>query len=367
MGIAPKWTHWRPIVSKVAGQIDSVGHFLNRTSRVDWGTRRKPLGAIVAWGSLAIFAVLTVLGIAGVVMTLQPRPAALPQLETAAAEPAPAVPVEARLPAELSFTDAQAVAAVEATEPQVQAADNVAGKVADPGSDLIAATFEQLVEPVVVPANQVPEGAVAAIPQPAGATAAVADNEIDLPMGRDTTLAPLPVTRNAAARAIDSEVPDADRGSRTALGYAAQPDEQVRVGDSSINVRSGPSPSNRKLFALAAGAEVDVTGKSGDWVAITDAKDRDGWVDASLLDNLDLGAVPVAKAAPAAEPEQAADVKKVAGSGVTVRSGPGKSHKQLFNLAGGSEVTVLDDSKGWLKIKAEDGRTGWAYQSYIKG
>lgn len=323
---------------------------------MDWGTRRKPFGAIVAWSSLAIFAVLSILGIAGVVMGLQPKPAAT-QVVTAeiAAEP---VPVEERLPEELSFADAKTVATEVALAPVVEPAV----KPAAPSDAMIASTFDQLVEPILVPADQVPEGAVA--------VNQVADAGVELPMSTESaTLTAKPVSRNAAARAIDSEVPDEDRNI-TALGYAAQPGDTVRVGDSSINVRSGPSQGNKKLFSLAAGAEVDVTGKSGEWVAITDSKDRDGWVDASLLDNVDLKALPVVKDAPVAEaaaPAKATNLKKVAGSGVTVRSGPGKSNKSLFNLSGGAPVTVLADSRGWLKIKDADGRTGWAYKSYIKG
>jgi SH3-like domain-containing protein len=314
---------------------------------VDWGTRRKPIGAIVAWSSLAIFAVLSILGIAGVVMSLQPKPLAT-QVEVAEAVAEPAAPVEERLPGELTLAEAEAEGSA-TTEPEV-----VAVAASD---EMIASTFEQLVEPVLVPADQVPAGAVA-----------VATAEVELPMPRDqATLAPLPVSRNAAAWAIETEVPDTNRNI-TALGYAAQPEgDVVRVGDSSINVRSGPSPSNKRLFALAAGAEVEVTGKSGDWVAITDERDRDGWVDASLLDNLELDDLPVIKDAPAAEPEKPASLRTVASSGVTVRAGPGKSNKALFNLSGGAEVRVLDESKGWLKVKDTDGRTGWAYKTYIRG
>ena len=328
---------------------------------MDWGTRRKPFGAIVAWSSLAIFAVLSILGIAGVVMGLQPKPVAT-EVVTAEIAPEP-VPVEERLPEEVSFTEAPSTELAPVAEPAVETVAT--------SDAMISSTFDQLVEPVLVPADQVPEGAVAVSP----AATAVADAGVELPMSQDGAVLaakPRTVGRNAAAWAIESEVPDGNRNT-TALGYAAQPaDDTVRVGDSSINVRSGPSQANKKLFALAAGAEVDVTGKSGEWVAITDGRDRDGWVDASLLENVDLEALPVVKNAPAAEaaapaPATAGNVKKVAGSGVTVRSGPGKSNKALFNLSGGTAVTVLDDEKGWLKVKAADGRTGWAYKSYIKG
>lgn len=378
---------------------------------MDWGTRRKPFGAIVAWGSLAVFAVLTILGIAGLVLSLQPSAASTVTVQVAdvAPEPIPAPVVEERLPEELTVAEAQAkaadsvvaaevgdapqvVAAAEVVEtpvapeaapaPQLVAAADVVAtpalQVAVQRDDMIASTFDQLVTPVVVPAEQVPEGAVATVAaapaeSPTPAATAVAAAEVALPMSKDGSaqLAAnrrIAVARNAAAWAIESEVPDSRTGNETALGYAAQPaDDNVRVGEDSINVRSGPSQQNKKLFALAAGAEVDVNGKADGWVSITDAKDRDGWVDATLLTNLDLATVPLADDVPAVEPEKADDLKTVTGSGVTVRSGPGKSNKQLFNLAGGSDVTVLDDSKGWLKIKDAKGRTGWAYKSYIKG
>lgn len=328
---------------------------------MDWGTRRKPVGAIVAWSSLAVFAVLSILGIAGMVMGLQPKPVAS-EVESAALVTEPAALPEERLPGELTFAEAQAVETAAPAQPEAQPA-TLAVATSD---DIIASTFDLLVEPVLVPADQVPPGAVAV---PAAGTA-IATASVDLPMSKEQAgLAgntPLPVSRNAAALAIDSEVPDANR-TTTALGYAAQPDDAIRVGDSSVNVRSGPSSSNKRLFALAAGAEIDVTGKSGDWVAITDGKDRDGWVDASLLENVALEKLPVIEDVPVAEAEQPASQKKVAGSGVTVRAGPGKSNKALFSLAGGSDVSVLEDSKGWLKVRDAEGRTGWAYKDYIRG
>jgi uncharacterized protein YgiM (DUF1202 family) len=334
--------------------------------------RRKPFGAIVAWGSLALFAVLTILGIAGVVMGLQQVPTSSAEIQVAAA-PEPA-PVEARLPEETSFAE---VAAADAEVVQVAEAATVApeAQVAVKRDDMIASTFDQLVEPVVVPANKVPERAVATVAVPAEAVPAetvVASPEVVLPMSRDgaaqlSAHPRAPVARNAAAWAIESEVPDADGNRSTALGYAAQPkDDGVHVGDSSVNVRSGPAQGNKKLFALAAGAEVAVVGKAGGWVSITDERGRDGWVDATLLENVDLTDVPNAKNVPAAEPEKPSNLKIVGGSGVTVRAGPGKSNKQLFALSNGEKVTVIDNSKGWLKVKDAKGRTGWAYQNYLK-
>jgi uncharacterized protein YgiM (DUF1202 family) len=81
-------------------------------------------------------------------------------------------------------------------------------------------------------------------------------------------------------------------------------------------------------------------------------------------------AEPVAEPEPAPEPAPApkkakSDTRTVGGQGVNVRSGPGKSKGKLFALAGGEEVTVLDNEKGWLKVKDDQGRTGWIYKDYL--
>lgn len=74
--------------------------------------------------------------------------------------------------------------------------------------------------------------------------------------------------------------------------------------------------------------------------------------------------------APQAKPEQVAavdtgNVRTVAGSGANVRSGPGKSNKTLFALAGGEQVKVGENQRGWLKITDDQGRTGWIYKTYL--
>jgi len=55
----------------------------------------------------------------------------------------------------------------------------------------------------------------------------------------------------------------------------------------------------------------------------------------------------------------------VAGDGVNVRSGPGKSTEKLFALAGGEKVTVSEDNKGWFKITDDEGRVGWVYKTFL--
>lgn len=79
---------------------------------------------------------------------------------------------------------------------------------------------------------------------------------------------------------------------------------------------------------------------------------------------------PVAEPAPKPEPKpvrqaSTGNTRTIAGAGVNVRSGPGKSNGKLFALAGGEKVKVGEDQRGWLKITDDQGRTGWVYKSYL--
>jgi hypothetical protein len=77
-------------------------------------------------------------------------------------------------------------------------------------------------------------------------------------------------------------------------------------------------------------------------------------------------AKPEPEPAPAKQEAAASgDTRTVAGSGVNVRSGPGKSNGRVFGLAGGEKVTVSENRRGWLKITDDQGRTGWVYKDYL--
>jgi len=56
----------------------------------------------------------------------------------------------------------------------------------------------------------------------------------------------------------------------------------------------------------------------------------------------------------------------VLGSGVNVHSNYGKGNKILFAIAGGEKVTVLDTQHGWMKIRDDQGRTGWVWNDGLK-
>lgn len=69
---------------------------------------------------------------------------------------------------------------------------------------------------------------------------------------------------------------------------------------------------------------------------------------------------------PARPDPVAGEVLTVAGDGVNVRAGPGKSQEKLFALAGGKKVRVGENRQGWLQVTDEEGRTGWVYKNYLE-
>ena len=56
----------------------------------------------------------------------------------------------------------------------------------------------------------------------------------------------------------------------------------------------------------------------------------------------------------------------ILGSGANVRTSPTKAGKVVFAINGGESVTILENKRGWLRIKDDQGRTGWVYSDGVK-
>lgn len=65
---------------------------------------------------------------------------------------------------------------------------------------------------------------------------------------------------------------------------AAKADTRI-VGGSGVTVRSGPSTSNKRLFALASGEKVTVVGRTRGWLQVIDGRGRSGWAYSRYLRN----------------------------------------------------------------------------------
>lgn len=264
----------------------------------------KSSGPAIALGASAAATVLVIMGIAGTVMSMQCSAG------SAACFGTPAPVVTAMIPAE-PLKDQERLKTALPPLPQAAAAAPV-DSVAVVRDAMITKTFDLLIRPIEVakvePAPELAKPVTAEAPVTAETIA-----KVELPMGTSEarrltamrSTADL-VDRSEAARAIDKEVAGGSGADAAPiLAYASpvipaeKPAKQAKapakvassvatadtrtVGGAGVNVRSGPSKSSGKLFALASGAEVTVKDDKRGWLHVVDAKGRAGWVYSSFL------------------------------------------------------------------------------------
>lgn len=161
---------------------------------------------------------------------------------------------------------------------------------ASPPSALIAATFEKLGATDATSASPAATATatVAAAQPPATGTNLG-------PTTRLVTTTPVPAdalsayAAEPAAAATPSETPAAAVATSdpAPLPAAARPTSgsniMVVTGGGGVTVRSGPSRSGGKVFALGPGERVTVTASRNGWLQLVDAHGRRGWAYSSYL------------------------------------------------------------------------------------
>jgi GH25 family lysozyme M1 (1,4-beta-N-acetylmuramidase) len=112
----------------------------------------------------------------------------------------------------------------------------------------------------------------------------------------------------------------------------------ICVSNIGANVRAQPTTSSSKIGVVNANAQVEVTGRNGNWWAVR-VSGLDGFILGSLLNvpgrvNADIG--------------------------LNIRSGAGTSYSKVGSLANGASITILDISNGWYQISQ-----GWVSADYV--
>jgi len=328
-------------------------------------------GGAIALAGVGVLSVIVILGIAGVVLSTQ---CAEPGRCSAKTDPIVTTSIKPDTTVE-DNTSTVAMTVNPAVQPE--ALDEAAAS--RPANNLIEATFSQL------PASARQPLAIAGL-EPAEEAAAPADGRLwtrvkplefstPKPSAAQADI-PVPASRTLpvkVAYAAESPVEEAEpAGNSAAAAVTSLAKGAVRVGDSPLNVRAGPSAAQARVFVLEPGTEVELTEQSRGWIHVVDPKGRDGWVDARYLANAELAArrLPTAQTAdvadkPSAVASAASDKRIVGGSGVNVRSGPSKASGKLFALAAGEEVSVTSNDKGWMQVVDAQGRTGWIYKDFL--
>jgi len=161
-------------------------------------------------------------------------------------------------------------------------------------------------------------------------------------------------------------------GSSLATG-AANPDPSTlaagRVGNTAVNVRSGPSASSDKLFVLAAGEDVKVAESDHGWAHVYRTDGESGWVYSRYLAGSaaptpDVGVASTSSPRPTvAAPSDNSDSLRGRfariGADMPVRAAPQNGAPLLFMLDAGERVRISQSRGRWLQVVTQDGDTGW--------
>jgi hypothetical protein len=270
-------------------------------------------GGAFALAAVAGLAIIVILGIAGVVLGTQ---CVIPGMSLgrclAQTDPIVTASAEPGAVAEDNITTLPMT-----TPPAVPAKTMDQAAAPPPSDDLVDATFESL----IAEANQAladwsakaASDTAAASPEAGDDSPTVPEWEVEplafaapKPTGPQVA-APIPASREPVAKVAYAPEPEAreaapaDDSAAAAVTSLASPDSEAPaeqpaapaeesasstpegsdkriVGGAGVNVRSGPGKANSKLFALAAGQEVTVTGNQRGWLSVVDAEGRSGWI-----------------------------------------------------------------------------------------
>jgi SH3-like domain-containing protein len=121
----------------------------------------------------------------------------------------------------------------------------------------------------------------------------------------------------------------------------------VSVSAENVNLRSGPGSNYSVLWELGQGFPLKVLGRKGDWTKVEDFEGDSGWIHSKLI----------AK-------RSHLIVKK---KRINVRSGPGSRYRLVGKANYGVVFKTIKISKGWAKVKHENGLSGWIKRDLLWG
>ncbi|MEJ2033706.1 MAG: SH3 domain-containing protein [Deltaproteobacteria bacterium] len=131
------------------------------------------------------------------------------------------------------------------------------------------------------------------------------------------------------------------------LTVSAASGRMVSVNRGIVNMRSGPGTGYSVLWELGRGFPLKVIGSKGAWVKVIDFENDSGWIYRRLL-----GRAPHLV------------VKK---RRINIRSGPGTRYRVIGKANYGVVFRTLKKRGGWVKVKHENGLTGWIKRNLLWG
>jgi peptidoglycan/xylan/chitin deacetylase (PgdA/CDA1 family)/SH3-like domain-containing protein len=121
---------------------------------------------------------------------------------------------------------------------------------------------------------------------------------------------------------------------------------ETKVTTANLNMRTGPGTDHAIITVIPKGAEVSVSGYSGDWAQVS-YSGKNGYAHSSYLKNT------------------SSEVRYTTAN-LNMRTGPGTSYQVILVIPKGAAVTVVDASSVWYKV-SYGGKTGYASSNYLTG
>lgn len=128
------------------------------------------------------------------------------------------------------------------------------------------------------------------------------------------------------------------------LASAASAAEFVSVVKDSVNVRSSPSLDAAVLFQAPGGYPLEVVGRQGEWLNVSDFENEKGWISASLVSD-----------APYV-------IAKRKGN---IREGAGIEYRQIGSVVREVILKKVEQRGEWIKISHPQLPSGWIYQDLV--
>jgi len=121
----------------------------------------------------------------------------------------------------------------------------------------------------------------------------------------------------------------------------------VSVKGRKVNLRSGPGKRYEVLWELGRGFPLKVIGRRKGWVKVRDFEGDEGWIASRLVGRT---------------PHLVVKKKRI-----NLRSGPGKRYRLVGRANYGVVFRTLRKKRGWVKVRHENGTTGWVLRSLLWG
>lgn len=126
----------------------------------------------------------------------------------------------------------------------------------------------------------------------------------------------------------------------------------LSVDKEDIHLRTGPGGNYPVKWKYGKGFPLEVIGKKGEWIKVTDFEDDTGWVHKPLLTKT---------------PHMVVKVNKNLDKKVNIRSGPNEHTEIIGEVVYGVVFQTLEQKHGWVKVRHESGLEGWIKRSLLWG